>query len=395
MRRGRVFRRCSKCGRKPGTDQHAALCDGRRWTWSYLVDVNPSGAPRKTVGKGGFASKAEAVERLNELQDSIRRRTYIEPTRLTVASYLQRWLPAVKSDVRPSTFSAYEMHARLYLIPALGEVPLQALTRQDVRAFYNRLADDGGDRGVLSPKTIHNIHLTLHRSLADAIEDRLLQNNPADKAHKLPGDRPEMKVWAPEQLRAFLDYVASDRLFALWRLAATTGMRRGELIGLRWVDLDLDAALLNVVQTRIKGDGGTHFGRPKTKKGRRVVALDETTTLALRSHRIRQAEERLKWGPTYVDEGLVFTRENGAAIDPDVISQMFQRSAKAAGLERIRLHDLRHSYASAALRSGVPTKVVSERLGHASVAFTMDIYSHVLPGMDQEAADRIAGVIDG
>jgi len=234
----------------------------------------------------------------------------------------------------------------------------------------------------------------MHKALADAVEDRLLQSNPADVAHRLPTDRPEMQVWSSNQIRSFLRHVSDDRLFAMWRLAATTGMRRGELLGLRWVDLDLDGATLSVSQTRIKGQHGAEYGRPKTRKGRRVLALDPTTVASLRMHRVKQHSERLSWGPQWSDERLVFTRENGTPLDPDVVSQAFEKHIRGANLPRIRLHDLRHSYATAALKASVPSKVVSERLGHASVGTTLDIYSHVLPGMDHDAATRIAGIID-
>jgi integrase len=286
------------------------------------------------------------------------------------------------------------MHARLYLGLGLGEIPLQALTRQAIRALYLRLAQEGGKRGLLSPKTIHNIYLTLHTALAAAVEDRLLQHNPADGAHKLPKDRPEMKVWSPEEMRAFLESVASDRLFAMWRLAFTSGMRRGELLGLRDIDLDLQAGELRVAQTRIKTGQGTAYGQPKTAKGRRTIALDATTVAALRKHLRAWAEERLAWGPGYQGEDLVFCCEDGSPLDPDVVSQRFERLARHAGLPRIRFHDVRHSYATAALKAGVPTTIVSRRLGHASVSITHDVYQHVLPGMDQDAADRIAGVLD-
>jgi integrase len=211
----------------------------------------------------------------------------------------------------------------------------------------------------------------------------------------MPRDRPEMIVWTHEQLRAFLAHVAGDRFNALWRLAATTGMRRGELLGPRWTDLDLDAGVLNVAQTRVKGGGTVGYGRPKTAKGRRAIALDEATVAMLKAHRKTQARERLAWGPGYRDEGLIFCREDGSPIDPDVLSQRFDRLVRDAGLPRIRLHDLRHTYATAALRAGVPIKVVSERLGHATPAITLAVYAHVLPGMDPEAAEQVAALVDG
>lgn len=421
MRRGRVFKRCSKCGSPTGTrdsatereretyTKHTARCEGRTATWAYQVDVSPQGAPRKQKIKGGFRTKDKAVEEMAEVQKAYGDNTYVEPTKMTLARYLEdQWLPAMHGKVRSlnlraSTFSTYEMHVRVYLVPRLGAIPLQAVTLKHVEGLYSDLMDKGGARGPLKPKSIHNLHLSLHKALADAVAAQLLQRNPADKANKRPSGGPEMKAWSPEELRAFLHYVADDRLFAMWRLLSTTGMRRGEVLGLRWRDVDLPRTRLTIVQTRIKGPNGPEYGKVKAGKGR-TLGLDEPTVAALKVHRARQLEERMLWGARWNDADLMFTRagdptntadEGGLPIDPDVVSQTFERRSRDSGLPRIRLHDVRHSYATACLIGGVPVKIVSERLGHASVAITLDIYSHVLPGMDQEAAEHVAGVIDG
>lgn len=170
-------------------------------------------------------------------------------------------------------------------------------------------------------------------------------------------------------------------------------MRRGEVLGLRWSDVDLNAARLSVQQTPVSVAYKLEFSTPKTARGRRSLALDATTVEALRTHRKRQLEERMAWGPAYEESGLVFTTENGAPIHPDRFTQMFDKHAKHAGLPRIRLHDLRHSHATLALAAGVHPKVVSERLGHATVAFTLDVYSHAVPALQEDAAERVASLI--
>jgi integrase len=206
---------------------------------------------------------------------------------------------------------------------------------------------------------------------------------------------PEMHVWSPEQLRVFLNHARQDRLYAAWLLFATTGMRRGEVAGLRWSDVALEAGRVSPRRPRVVVNYEVHVSEPKTAKGRRSLALDPATVAALRQHRARQAEERLAVGPRWRDSGLVFTWPDGRPLHPERFSKWFEQLARAAGLPRIRLHDVRHSYATAALAAGIPAKVVSERLGHANIAITMDTYSHVLPGLDAQAAGTVARLILG
>ncbi|MEP7081896.1 MAG: tyrosine-type recombinase/integrase [Chloroflexota bacterium] len=360
------------------------------------MDVAPEGALREQRSKGGFATKAAALDAMHGLQSAVASGTHIEPSRRTVAAYLEEWLPAIRREVRGGTWTSYELHVRAYIVPHIGRLPLQQLTRAAVKSLYATLADSGRVRGGgLSPKAVHNTHLVLRKALADAVEDRVLAHNPADGAHRLPTGRPEMLTWAAEQLDAFLASVRPDRYFALWRLAAMTGMRRGEVIGLRWSDVDLEAGTLRVQQQRVRGADGLTYAPPKTAKGRRNIGLDPATVAAVRAHRVAQVQERIAFGPGYVDGGLVFARPDGSALDPDVVSQAFERHARRAGLPRIRLHDLRHTHATLALSAGIHPKVVQERLGHSSVALTLDVYSHAIPAMQADAADRIAALVDG
>jgi integrase len=242
----------------------------------------------------------------------------------------------------------------------------------------------------------------LHAALRDAARWGYLARNVADTADLPKGSTPEMRVWSPEQLRAFLAHVRAflahmraDPLYAAWMLFATTGMRRGEVAGLRWADVDLDAGRVSPRRPRVVVNYEVVVSEPKTAKGRRSLALDPATVAALREHRARQAEQRLAVGPRWQDSGLVFTWPDGRAVHPQRFSNWFEQHARAAGLPRIRLHDVRHSYATAALAAGIPAKVVSERLGHATIAITMDTYSHVLPGLDEHAAGTVARLILG
>ncbi len=202
-----------------------------------------------------------------------------------------------------------------------------------------------------------------------------------------------MRTWTAEQLRRFLEQVEGDRLYAAWLLAVSTGMRRGEVLGLPWSDVDLAAARLAVRQTLVLVDGRPALSEPKTPRSRRTIDLDARTVDELRRWRVHQTRERREWGPAWHDRGLVFTREDGNAVHPDGWSGAFERHTRAAGLSRIRLHDLRHTHATLMLGAGVNPKVTSERLGHHSTAFTLDVYAQVLPGMQQQAAEQIAALV--
>ncbi len=204
-----------------------------------------------------------------------------------------------------------------------------------------------------------------------------------------------MQTWDAEQLRAYLQHVREDRLFAAWFLAATTGMRRGEVLGLRREDVDLTAGTLAVRQAITAVGYRVVVTEPKTERSRRRISLDPATIAALRDHLKQQAKERLAWGPAYRDQGLVFAKEDGSPVHPDEFSKAFQRRASDAGLPRIRLHDLRHTYATLALAAGVHPKVVSDRLGHSTITLTIDTYSHSIPSLEEQAANAVADLIIG
>ena len=308
------------------------------------------------------------------------------------------WPPAVKGTVRPSTYNSYVQHVACHIVPHIGSVKLQKLSGARVNALYATLAESGKADGKtgLSPQTIHHVHACLHKACKDAVKWGYITRNPLDAADppkaKADGSR-EMKTWTKEQLKAFLGAAKDDRLSPLWHVIAMTGMRRGEAIGLRWSDADLEAGRLSVRRALIPINREVVVSEPKTAKGRRVVALDPGTIEVLKAQAARQLDAQSEWDEAWIESGLVFTAENGAALDPESVSRYFRQAVKKTMVPKIRLHDLRHTHATLALQAGVHPKVVSERLGHATVSITLDTYSHAIPAVQEEAATLIAQLV--
>jgi integrase len=246
----------------------------------------------------------------------------------------------------------------------------------------------------LSPRTVAYVHTILHRALKDAVRWGRLARNPADAADppRAASKPAGVEAWDASTLRRFLNSsrTGSDRLYGLWVLLASTGMRRGEALGVRWSDVDLEEARLQIVQTVIQIRGRVCFGDPKTAHGRRSVKLDTWTVAALREHRKLAVEERLLAGPDFCDNGLVFHQPDGKPLRPESVSRSFASRVRKYGLPQLRLHGLRHTWATLALQRGVHPRVVQERLGHSTIAITLGIYSHVAPTLHGQAAQVIA-----
>ncbi len=301
---------------------------------------------------------------------------------------MDRWLPSIRATIRASTFIGYESHARRHVIPYIGDLRLTEISGEVLNDLYSRLAIDGKLGGTaLAASTIHRCHVVLHRVFRDAIRWGYLERNPCDAADppKRGLDKPEMTTWTAVELATFLAGTTSDPCYVVFHLLAMTGLRRGEALGLRWKDVDLERAVLSIRQTLIQIATGVRISTPKTARGSRVVALDTRTLSILCTHR-----DRCGGGPN----DLVFRGPDGSPLTPIEVSRRFKKLAADLGLPVIRLHDLRHTHATLALEVGVHPKIVSERLGHASIAITLDVYSHAIPHMQAEAADQIASLIE-
>ena len=364
------------------------------WEYRFDAGTDPLTGKRLRPGRSGFTTKREAESALRKAISHAEQGRTVRSSSRTVAQFLEEWHAAIKVSIRPSTWVNYRNYLRFYVVPHIGDTRLQDLTPIRLNLLYSHLLDHGRVRGggPLAPKTIVNVHRMMHRALRDAVRWDLTPRNAAEDAQPPRARRPKLTVWEPDELRQFLAQVREDRFRALWLLAATTGMRRGELAGLLSTDVDLFHGRVSPSSPRVSIDGQVRESDTKTEAGNRVMALDPHTLAALTGYlELWREERRLLGQPTQ----LLFVWPSGTPVHPDTITALFHKHVAAAGLPKIRLHDVRHSYATAALKSGVSPKIVSERLGHTSVAFTMQTYMHVIPGMDAEAANHIADLILG
>ena len=384
--------------------QRCPVCHKRYWSDQGRLKVCPrchgpleDRIERRQEFHTGYASKKEAEQELARVLAALACGVHVRRSHLLVGDFLlHEWLPAIRPTVRPTTYSSYESHVNHHIIPRIGSLALQQLTAAQINLLYGRLLAEPGPTGrMLSPSTVRRVHATLHRALKDAVRWGKIARNPVDGAdppRALGFDR-EMTVWSAGHLKTFLASQREAELYPLWLTLATTGMRRGEALGLTWKDLDLDCGHVRIQRTRITNGYETLLSAPKTRKGRRLVALDPATTAALRALRTRQIRRHLAQGASWEEGALIFVREDGQPLHPARVTKLFRAAAKKAGLPVIRLHDLRHTYATLALVSGVHPKVVSERLGHANIGITLDCYSHCLPALSEEAATRVAALV--
>ena len=324
---------------------------------------------------------------------------YIEPSKTTFGEYLTHWLATyARHNVRPTTYRSYEQLIRLHIAPALGAVPLQKLTPMQLQAFYADKLERGrldGRPGGLSARTVLPMHAVIREALQQALRWQLVAGNVADAVEPPRAKRAQVAAWAPDDVTRFLDAADGDTYAPIWLVALATGMRRGELLGLQWADIDLARSELQVRRSLVEVDGKPVFQEPKTASGRRKVALSAATVDALRAHRTRQLERRLALGAAWRDLDLVFATADGGPIVPANLFRAFRRIVARAGVPPITFHALRHTHATLLLREGIHAKIVSERLGHANIGITLDTYSHVLPDMQRDAADSIDRALRG
>ena len=356
------------------------------WELKYDIGRDPRTGRRITKYKTVRGAKREAQAELRRLLGAVDRGIVADAGKMTVAQWLQRWLAECKHTVAPKTWQERDAYVRLHLIPALGRIMLTKLAPDHIQNYYSEALTSGrlDGKGGLAPQTVHHHDRVLHTALDRARKLKLIATNPVDDVEPPRVERAGMVTLNIEQQAALLAKVSGTDLYVPVFVALTTGLRRGELLGLAWANINLEAARLHVVQTIEETKAGARVKpQPKTTHGRRTVALAESTVEVLRRHKVAQAEEHLKLGlgkPT-----LLFPRW---AESPAVFGTAFTRVAARIGIS-VSIHDLRHTHITDMLAAGEHPKVVSERAGHSSVAFTLERYAHTTPAMHQAAAQQI------
>ena len=425
--------------RKPGKllgKSCPKLKDGKHGKWYVRFEAPAGEGTRRQPRLGPFATEREAKDALIVALGQVKDRKFAADRRTIVGEYLRAWLEDQRPSLKPRTWGSYEEAVRLYFAPGIGHIRLADLSDQPIRDLYNAVrkinrpaAEDGGEmlRRLLAARAvvphlghlwatkpvgeagIKRRHVVLVAALNDAVERGLITVNPASTVKfKVPKRRPLLwtaprverwlkdgkrpaasMVWTPAQCGAFLDSIEADRLYPLYHLAAYWGLRRSELAGLEWADLDLSTRRLHVRQAQ----SADELDSTKSEAGERIIVLDQDTAQVLAKWHERQLFERLEWGEAWTDSGRVFTREDGQPLRPAHVSEHFGVLARQAGLPPVRFHDLRHGAASMLLAAGQPPKVVSEILGHSTVAFTMDVYAVVAEELAEAAAVAIAAFV--
>lgn len=378
--------------------------------WLLVVDLgtDPGTGKRKRKTRMFKGSEREARKELAKWLAEINEGVYIEPTGMTLEQYLKQWLENRIIEISPHTRRRYKNIVNLRIIPLLGKIRIEEIRPLHLKNFYRKIIEQGrldGKNGSLSQESLNYHHRVLHKALDDAVKDELIKKNPADiakppKIEEQIIDEDEeinekIQVLNEKQVSIILEKAKNTPYYALLFVAIRTGLRRGELLGLRWKDIDWDKKTISVKQTLgYTKDNGYFFKLPKTKKSRRTIKVDADVLTTLKQHRKKIAENKLFFGQQYKDKGLVFCQVDGKPMHPDTPSKWFPKFLEKINLPRLNFHCLRHTHASLMLKAGADIKQISERLGHSSIQITYDIYSHLYPDKQQEAVDKLQKLLN-
>ena len=363
----------------------------------YSLGTDPATGKRRMATATVRGTRKEADRELRRLLRSLDTGEHVDPTRMTVREWLSVWLAAIRDEVAPKTRERYTEIVNNFLVPALGNLPLPKLAPPHIQATYNALATGSrrdGKAGGLSPRTRRQIHAVLQSALTRAVEQQLIARNPAEVfRRRLPKiERHEMVALTAEQSRQLLKAIKHQRLYWPALIALATGMRRGEILALRWRNVDLETGSIRVVESLEQTRSGLRFKPPKTDHSRSVI-VPSAVIEELRRLRREQAEELLALGVRQTSDTLVCARADGEPLQPRSLTHEFTVAmARIKELPRVRFHDLRHSHATQLLLAGVHPKVAQERLGHSTITTTLDLYSHVTATMQEDAAAKLDSV---
>lgn len=360
------------------------------WEARYTTGYDPGTGKqiqRSITGK----TQKEVAKKLKEATAAIDAGTYTAPSKMTVGQRLDIWTAEYLGGVKPSTVVAYKATVRTHLKPGLGAIRLESLTAHTIQGLYNGLSTPKDDGKVLSAKTVKNIHGVLHKALQQAVSNGYIRFNPADSAVLPRVEKKELQPMDEDQITTFLKAVKGHQMEELFTVTLFTGMREGEVCGLLWdcVDLAKGAMTINKQLQLMRNTHGEHQLLPTKNSKGRTITLAPSVVKMLRSVKRKQLENRLRYGEYWTDSGFVFTDELGRYLKPQAVRREFKKVVTEIGCPATRFHDLRHSYAVAAIKSGDDIKTVQENLGHATASFTLDIYGHVTEKMKQDSANRM------
>lgn len=367
-------------------------------TWVGQVSIGYDPKTGKLKRKSFYGkTRKEVADKIARAQQDVRNGIYIEPTQTTFGEWLDKWLASYKKgQLKPSTYENYEILINTHIKTALGKIPMAKLQAHVLQTFYNeKLASGRADgKGGLSTRMVRYLHAIIRQALQQAVKEGLLPRNVADATNPPTVKNKQMRPLNEDELLAFFQAAKGDRFYAAYVLAVTTGLRRGELLGLCWDCVDLENGIITVRRQLLNLTEGPYLVETtKSKSGRRSITLTDDAIRELKIYRKQQIQEKLMMGEAYQDNGLVFCKEDGTFLRPEEFTKRFQRHLVKAGLPKIRLHDLRHTHASLLLARGVHPKVVQERLGHSSITMTLDLYSHLTPGLQEAAAATLNGLL--
>lgn len=355
--------------------------------WQITIDLAPIDGHRRRHYEKVHGLKADAQSRLNELLINYEKGIKPSTGCITVAGHLRNWLDGyVKTNCSVRTLDFYTSIVEQHLIPTLGQIQLKSLQPAAIQKYYGKACEK------LSRRSVHHYHRVLSQSLKFAVRQGYLGRNPCEMVDAPSPKGKKMRTLTPPEVKVLLERAGDNYYYPIIYTALNSGMRQAELLGLRWRDVDLNMLSISVTQVLYKRRGVCEFKEPKTSHSRRRVAMTPKLGLYMRKHLNAQQDLFNTIGRPHTEDVLVFSTA-GKPIDPTVLSHSFTRLAKRAGLEGVRFHDLRHTFASLMLLLGAKPKVISEALGHASVAFTMDTYSHIISGMQEEAMSLLDGVM--
>jgi integrase len=357
--------------------------------WAIILD-DPNSPSRKRRWHSFKGTKRQAQVECARLIAEIQRGSYIAPDKTSFEIYAERWLAHIKTQVSPKSHARYVELMRKNIVPLLGKIVLTKVKPAAISDAYTKALVNGRRDGTggLSPRTVTHMHRVLKQSLGQAVKWELLNRNPADAVDPPRVERSPMQTYDLDQTVALIDAMRGTRLLVPTMLAVLCGLRRGEVVALKWKSVDLDNGRLAVVESAEQVGTRVRYKLPKNGKGR-TLALSERLIEALRAHRTQQAQELLKVGVRLTNESFVVAQVDGSPVQPDTLTQDWVRKIAKTGLPAYRFHDLRHAHATHMLANGIHPKVASERLGHSKTGITLDLYSHVLPGMQEDAAERI------